>query len=75
MRKAVVSFDILMRYETEIEEYDEEYSLEEEIKLTKEYLETQGEDLLDALMDAEKISVEIVKIREIKDKFVNNFQI
>ena len=68
LRKATVQFEITLKYTTEIEEYeaDEEdfYTLEQEITKQKEYLETQREDLADALSNSELQEVKILKITE-----------
>lgn len=59
-----VTFQIVMEYTTIVEEYDEDYPLERQIALEKEYLETQGEDLLDALSNSLLKSVEITNISD-----------
>jgi len=74
-REAKVKYKITLEYETEVYECDEDYSLEQEIALQKEYLETQGEDLMDALLDAELLSVEILSVKETKKEIVNDYQI
>ena len=75
MREATVKFKITLEYETTVGECDEDYTLEQEIALQKEYLETQGEDLLDAITNSDLIEVEIISVKEIKEEIVNNFQI
>ena len=64
MREAEVEFEIIMRYTTTVGECDDDYTLEQEIALQKEYLETQGEDRLDALINSELVEVKITKITE-----------
>ena len=66
MRKAKLTFEITMKYEMFVEEYDEDYTLEQEIQLQKEYLETQREDLYCALQCSELVSVKIIE-KEIKN--------
>lgn len=68
-KKADVEFEITFKYIREVEEYDDQsekdsYTLEQEIALAKEYLETQREDLYDALSYAELIEVKIINIKE-----------
>ena len=69
MRKATVEFEITLKYIIEVEEVDtgveeENYTLEQEIDLQKEYLETQREDLACAIEVAELKEVKITNIKE-----------
>ncbi len=62
MNIAKVKFKITMIYETTVAEYKpEETSIIDEIKLQKEYLETQREDLYSALDDAKLLEVEVLE--------------
>lgn len=78
MKKAKLVFHILMRYETEVAEdnLDDGYTIMDEIKLQREYLETQSEDLHDALSQSKLIHVSIEEVEHRDEpEFINDFQI
>ena len=69
--KATVEFEITLKYTTTVETYPQDedaYDLDKEIKLQKEYLETQREDLYAALDDSELVKVEIKNIIRVYPK-------
>jgi len=64
MNKAKLTYVITMKYTTEVEKYDEDYTLDQEIALQTEYLQNQGEDLHEALINSELISVELSSVKK-----------